>query len=145
VAARPHNRIVWRAGNTNDGQSYARPCAVSVSDQTLFIEKQIDLTGLASAELRFDEWHDINDSAGDVGRVTVTRGSTSSELYSFGGSAASYAMGKGKGSGNLTAYVGATVKLRFELLIKGYSAVLCGGAPAGKKGLFIDNLSVVGN
>ncbi|MFZ5468608.1 MAG: Ig-like domain-containing protein [Myxococcota bacterium] len=139
------NSIVWRGGNSNDGQNYSRHCALSANDYTVFIEKQIDLTGLSQAEVRFDELHDIAGTAGDLGQVLVVQGGTTTVLASYSSTGPASYSRVGKASGNLSAFVGSTVKLRFELFIKGYSALVCGGAPAGKKGLFIDNIHVVGH
>lgn len=138
-----HNSIVWRGGNSTDGNNYQRDCQlVGAQDRVIYVEKQIDLTGLGEADLRFDEWHDVNDSAGDYGRVCLGS-SCSTVLYEIKGTGSSYAS-KGKGENKLGPYVNSTVVLRFELYIKGYNGVSCGSSPAGKKGLFIDNIQVVG-
>lgn len=139
-----HNSIVWRGGNSQDGQNYVRACAtLNAPDYTIFVEKQVDLTGLSTAELRFDEWHDVNNTALDVARVLVVNGASTDQLYSYTGSGTDYAK-VGKGSANLDPYLNSTIKLRFELVIRGYTGIGCGGAPAGKRGFFVDNVYVVG-
>ncbi|MHB8879808.1 MAG: Ig-like domain-containing domain, partial [Myxococcaceae bacterium] len=139
------NSIVWRGGNSTDGQSYARNCAaLGATDYVVYVEKQVDLSGLTAADLRFDEWHDIqNTGAADRGRVLVRQGSTTTELYGFTGTSAGYST-QGKGNNLLGPYLGSTVTIRLELVIRGVSSFTCGTAPAGKKGLYADNIYVVG-
>lgn len=139
------NSIVWRGGNATDGVNYVRNCAlVGAADSTVAVERMVDLTGLTEAELRFDEFHLINSAAQDRGRALVISGATVRELQAFTGNASGYTNRIGQGSLNLRDFVGTTVRVRFELFIKGVNMVACGQAPAGNKGLFIDNLYVVG-
>ncbi|MFT3711009.1 MAG: Ig-like domain-containing protein [Archangium sp.] len=139
------NSIVWRGGNATDGANYTRACAlVNAADYTVAVERTVDLTGLTEAELRYDEFHLINSAAQDRGRALVISGTTVRELASFTGNASGYTNRIGQGTLNLRDFVGTTVRVRFELLIKGANMVVCGQAPAGSKGLFVDNLYVVG-
>lgn len=139
------NSIVWRGGNQTDGVNYVRNCAlVNAVDYTVAVERMVDLTGLTEAELRFDEYHLINSTAQDRGRALVISGATVRELAAFTGNASGYTNRIGQGSLNLRDFVGTTVRIRFELFIKGVNMLACGQAPAGNKGLFVDNLYVVG-
>lgn len=139
------NSIVWRGGNVTDGQNYVRQCAIAgAADRLIAFERTVDLTGLTEAELRYDEFHLINGAAADRGRAVVISGATTRELAGFTGTASGYTNRIGQGSLNLRDFVGTTVRVRFELLIKGVNSLNCGAAPAGNKGLFIDNLYVVG-
>jgi hypothetical protein len=139
------NSIVWRGGNATDGANYVRNCALlNAVDHTVVVERTVDLTGLSEAELRFDEFHLINSAAQDRGRALVISGTTVRELASFTGNASGYTNRVGQGTLNLRDFVGTTVRVRFELFIKGVNSLNCGQAPVGGKGLFIDNLFVVG-
>jgi hypothetical protein len=135
---------VWRAGNSTDGQNYVRACAaLNAPDYVVRVDKQVDLTGLTEADLRFDEWHDINGGAGDRGRVLVVQGATQTEIHSFSGTSANYGR-VGKGQNKLGPYLNSTVTIRFELLVHGFTSVVCGNAPVAQRGLFVDSIYVVG-
>lgn len=143
----PYNSIVWRAGNQTDTQNYARDCRlINAVDYTITLEKQLDLTGLSNAEVRLDVSDDINAAAGDVGKLSVVDGAAVTDLSSWSGqNLPTYATRVGKGSNNLQPYVNKTIKLRWSVFIKGVNSATCGAAPPGRKGLFVDNLYVVGD
>jgi methionine-rich copper-binding protein CopC len=145
--------IVWRGGNSSDGQNYVRDCkgflGGNPSDYTVVLEKQVDLTGLSSAEVRFQVMDDIQRSGvDDQGRFIVNDGTDHIITTYTGQNAANPYVRQGKGSGNLNAYVNKTVKIRWELLIRGVSLGLgqscTNNNTPGAKGLFVDDLLVVG-
>ncbi len=133
--------VVWHGGNATDGQSYVRGGGLNPTDYTITLEKQVDLTGFTDAELRFAEMHDIAAGAGDVAKVSIVVGGVPTVLQSFSGSTSAYAT-IGEGTSNLKAYVNNNITIRFELVIKGQRTL--GTPAAGGKGLFIDNVYVVG-
>ncbi|MFN7134763.1 MAG: hypothetical protein ACK4N5_21975, partial [Myxococcales bacterium] len=135
--------IVWKGGNQND-TNYVRATSTlgGAANHLITLERQVDLTGLTEAELRFDAFYGINGAAGDYARVLAISGSNTRVLHTFTGSTSSYTTRLGKDSGNLNTIVGSTVTLRFELYIAGHNGL--NAAPAGDKGLFIDNVYVVG-
>lgn len=144
--------IVWRGGATNDGQNYARECTSGLQgaaqDRVITLEKQVDLTGLSSAEVRFQVMDDIQRTGAlDEARLIVNDGTDHVVKTYTGQNAANPYTRDGKGSGNLTPYVNKTVRVKWQLVIKGHSAGLagsCANAPAGRKGFFVDDILVVG-
>ncbi|MBK7862118.1 MAG: Ig-like domain-containing protein [Archangiaceae bacterium] len=144
--------IVWRGGAGSDGQSYARECTSGLqgaaSDRVVTVEKQIDLTGYTSAEVRFQVMDDIaRTGIADEGRLIVNDGADHVIKVYTGQNAGNAYVRDGKGSGNLNAYVNKTVTVKWQLLIKGYSAGVlgnCNSSPAGRKGLFVDDVLIVG-
>jgi hypothetical protein len=150
------NSIVWRGGNAADGQNYLRSCTVngllgggSATDYLIVLEKQVDLTGFGSAEVRFEVMDDIQRTGvSDEGRFIVNDGTDHILTTYTGQNAANPYVRQGKGSGNLTPFVNKTVKIRWEVLIRGVLLNFGGNCStsniAGRKGLFIDDILVVG-
>jgi methionine-rich copper-binding protein CopC len=148
--------IVWRGGNAADGQNYLRDCQVknilgqgSASDYTVILEKQVDLTGFGSAEVRFEVMDDIQRTGvSDEGRFIVNDGTDHILTTYTGQNAANPYVRQGKGSGNLTPFVNKTVKIRWEVVIRGvllnFGGNCSNGNVAGRKGLFVDDILVVG-
>lgn len=148
------NSIVWRGGATSDGQNYTRDCTFGVTggtpaDRIVTLEKQIDLTGLSAAEVRFQVMDDLQRTGVlDEGRLIVNDGTDHIITTYTGQNAANPYVREGKGSNNLRDYLNKTVKVRWQLVIKGYfagnTALNCNSSPAGRKGLFVDDILIVG-
>lgn len=144
--------IVWRGGSMSDTQNYSRECTSGLQgaaqDRVITLEKQVDLTGYTQAEARFFAMDDVQRmGAADEGRFIVNDGTDHVIKVYTGQNAANPYVREGKGSGNLTPYVNRTVRLKWQLVIRGHSAGLtgnCNNAPAGRKGLFVDDIVVVG-
>ncbi|MBL8953154.1 MAG: hypothetical protein JNK82_20420 [Myxococcaceae bacterium] len=143
--------IVWRGGASSDGANSERACQTGLGtapDRTLTLTKQVDLTGYTSAEARFFAMDDVQRTGLADEAYFIVNDGTDHVVRTFTGqNAANPYTREGKGSANLTPYVNRTVLLKWVLVIRGYTRFLgnCNNAPAGRKGLFIDDVLVVGH
>lgn len=129
---------VWRGGNANDGQNYTRICGLSAASRTVVLERDVTLPNINNIKLRFDEFHSIAGDPNDVGRVQIVYGGNPITLDTFTGTTSAYAAKEY----DVSAYKNATVKLRYLLFID--AGPTLGACPGGGKGVFIDNIRIVG-
>lgn len=135
-----NSTLVWRGSNVTDGQNYARVCdLLGGKAQTVVLERDVTLPNLSSVKLRFDEWHEMGPSPNDSGSAVVVFGGNPVTLATFTGGGASAYQAR---EYDLTPYKNATVKLRFLLAIGGGNSLV--NCPAGGKGLYVDNIRIVG-
>lgn len=135
-----NSTVVWRGSNANDGQNYVRNCVTigNGASQSVVLERDVTLPNLSRLLLRLDEWHAI--AGTDSGSVSIVFGGSPKTIATYtGGGALSYQPKEY----DISAYKNATVKLRFTLAIAGGNN-LGGSCPAGDKGLYVDNLRIVG-